>query len=188
MQNDLVASPNVLASIHAMKSLIAWTLEFQVSYVGDASNLASQSNLRQRLNDFAGSQNRGFVKRGAALNIEQLLPFRESEEFAAINLRALVIPSNPISGQQKSSSDEPRFDPRAAQLADQSSNLSVELVRFIEDCRLFRFQKRSIPMFNLNHKEPAGANADQVDLVWDTRSLTALGTLESTIQRLFDAP
>ena len=57
--------------------------------------------------------------------------------------------------------------PRAAQLADQSSNLIVELGCFLEDCRLVRFQKRSIPMFDLNHKEPAGANADQVDLVWD---------------------
>ena len=161
MQYDLVASPNVLATINAMKPLTAWTLEFQVSYAGDASNLTGQSNLRQRLNDFAGSQNRGFVKRGAALNIEQLLPFREAEEIAAMKLRALVVPSNPISGQQKSSSDKPRIDARTTRHTDQPSNLIVELGRFLLDHRLV-LQKRSIPMFDLNHKEPAGARASEV--------------------------
>ena len=70
MQLDLVASPNVLATIHAMKSLIAWTLEFHVSHVGDASDLTGQRNLRQRLDDLAGLLNRGFIERGSAGTLE----------------------------------------------------------------------------------------------------------------------
>src|SRR5712691_2441999 len=84
-----------------------------------------------------------------------------------MKLRMMVVPTDRISGQQKLSRDEARFDSRAAQLTDQPSNLIVELGRFLEDCRLVRFQKRSIPMFDFDHKEPAGANADQVDLVGD---------------------
>src|SRR5712691_1543920 len=84
-----------------------------------------------------------------------------------MKLRMMVVPTDRISGQQKSSRDEARFDSRATQLADQPSNFIVELGRFLEDGRLVRFQKRSIPMLDLNHKEPAGDNADQVDLVRD---------------------
>ena len=162
MQDDLVAGPNVLATIHAMKPVRARTLEFAVTHIGDSSDVTRQRDLRERLNDFAGLLNRGFAECGTALDIEQLFPFRQAKEFTAVKLRTLAIPADSVSCQQEPSGDEPRVDTRPTQLANQSSNFVVELGRFLEDGRLVRFQERSIPMLDLNHKEPAGANGTVV--------------------------